>query len=110
MPPRRSLEVGLKTEDEVDRKLADQFIYGDKTKDRAVASAPASSQKAEGKGSAIPRVPFTTRVRADYAEALKRASLERQLQKVQPNTLQEILEEALAPWLGSNGYLVESAD
>jgi hypothetical protein len=51
------------------------------------------------------RVPLSTRMRADYAELLKRASLERQLEKVQPNTLQDILEEAVEPWLRSNGYL-----
>lgn len=44
-------------------------------------------------------------VRADYAAALKRASLERQLSGVQPNTLQDILEEALGPWLRANGYV-----
>jgi hypothetical protein len=50
-------------------------------------------------------VPLTTRVRSDFASALKRASLERQLSGVTPNTLQDILEQALEPWLRSNGYL-----
>jgi|GEM_PF-2890751 len=53
----------------------------------------------------VSRVPFTTRLRTDYAEAIKRASLERQLSKTVPNTLQDILEEALEPWLQANGYL-----
>jgi hypothetical protein len=44
-------------------------------------------------------------MRADFAEALKRASLERQLAKVEPNTLQDMLEQAVEPWLRSNGYL-----
>ena len=48
---------------------------------------------------------FSTKVRSDYAAALKRASLERQLNGVYPNTLQDILEEALEPWLRSNGYV-----
>ena len=51
------------------------------------------------------RAPITTRVRADYAAALKRASLERQLSGELPNTLQEILEEALGPWLKAHGYV-----
>ena len=55
----------------------------------------------------VARVPLTTRVRADFAQALKRASLERQLSGVQPNTLQDILEEALGPWLRANGYVKE---
>jgi hypothetical protein len=44
-------------------------------------------------------------VRADFALALKRASLERQLKAISPNTLQDILEEAIEPWLKANGYL-----
>lgn len=44
-------------------------------------------------------------MRTDYSTALKRASLERQLSGVQPNTLQDILEECIGPWLKSNGYL-----
>ena len=35
----------------------------------------------------------------DFAKALKRASLERQLKGLEPNTLQDILEEAIEPWL-----------
>jgi hypothetical protein len=76
------------------------FVYGEKTKTQAPA------EMREGKGAAsIGRVPLTTRVRTDFAAALKRASLERQLNGVFPNTLQDILEEALRPWLDSNGYL-----
>lgn len=51
------------------------------------------------------RSPLSTRVREDFAKALKKASLERQLQGVEPSTLQDILEEALEPWLKTNGYL-----
>ena len=51
------------------------------------------------------RVPISTRMRADFATALKRASLERQLSGIEPNTLQDILEQAVEPWLRSNGYL-----
>jgi hypothetical protein len=51
------------------------------------------------------RVPISTRIRSEYAEALKRASLERQLNKQEPNTLQDILEQAIEPWLRDNGYI-----
>jgi hypothetical protein len=50
-------------------------------------------------------VPLTTRVRADFGAALKRASLERQLSGQYPNTVQDILEDALGPWLRANGYV-----
>ena len=51
------------------------------------------------------RAPLTTRVRGDLAAALKRASLERQLAGVTPNTVQEILDDALAAWMTGHGYL-----
>ena len=49
--------------------------------------------------------PISTRIRGDFAVALKKCSLERQLHGVQPNTLQDILEQAIEPWLKSNGYI-----
>lgn len=83
------------------------FVYGDSPKakpaDSAAASEPHPAKTPAG-GSAT-RVPLTTRIRSDYAAALKRASLERQLSGIIPNTLQDILEEALQPWLRDNGYL-----
>ena len=66
------------------------FVYG---KDR-----PASPE-------ATVRTLVSTRIRGDYARLLKRASLERQLDGTTPNTLQDILEEAIRPWLKKNGYL-----
>ncbi len=51
------------------------------------------------------RVPISTRMRTDFATALKRASLERQLSGMEPSALQDILEQAVEPWLRSNGYL-----
>lgn len=53
----------------------------------------------------IRRVPITTRIREDYAKALKRASLERQLNGTQPSAILEILEQALEPWLKAQGYI-----
>jgi hypothetical protein len=51
------------------------------------------------------RSPLSTRLRTDYTKALKRASLDRQLKGVEPNTVCDILEQALEPWLKANGYL-----
>jgi hypothetical protein len=111
MAERRSLVEGLKKKPAVDPALEDNFVYGEKTKTEQPKQTQASSPVAEtreGKGKAanpISRSPLTTRIRTNYAEALKRASLERQLQGVFPNTLQDILEQAVEPWLRSNGYL-----
>jgi hypothetical protein len=113
MKDRRSLMEGLNTGNEIDRSLEEDFVYAGKTKaDQPVQTQAPSPELGEAKrptGHAVGRVPLTTRVRSDFATALKRASLQRQLDGVSPNTLQDILEEALEPWLRSNGYLNGSA-
>lgn len=103
---RRPLIDGLKAAEseprrEVDPVLAKQFVYGE-------ARGPSTRSPAER----IARAPdqprrtgVSTRMREDFAKALKRASLERQMDGVHPHTLQDILEEALEPWLREHGYL-----
>lgn len=94
MAERRTLTEGLKaTPPPIDTGREKQFVYGEKE--------PVTTNGAPTLG----RMPISTRVRSDFASALKRASLERQLKGVEPNTLQDILEEAIEPWLRSNGYL-----
>ena len=111
MKDRRSLVEGLKTSNEMDRSVEEQFVFagnakGDQPMPGQAAARPPEAVNAKVQtGNAIGRVPLTTRVRSDFATALKRASLQRQLDGVSPNTLQDILEEALEPWLRSNGYL-----
>lgn len=111
MKDRRSLMEGLKTGGEMDRSVEEQFVFASKAKPDQTMPPQAATPTPEVvstkglTGNAISRVPLTTRVRSDFATALKRASLQRQLDGVTPNTLQDILEEALEPWLRSNGYL-----
>ena len=110
MKDRRSLMDGLSNGGEVDRSVEEQFVFAGKKTDPAShplssAATPEAGEVKRQVGNAIGRVPLTTRVRSDFATALKRASLQRQLDGVAPNTLQDILEEALEPWLRSNGYL-----
>jgi cell pole-organizing protein PopZ len=81
----------------VDSQREREFVYQEKKPVMPKPSATAVQNPA--------RVPISTRIRADFAGALKRASLERQLQGMSPNTLQDMLEEALEPWLKSNGYI-----
>jgi len=50
-------------------------------------------------------IPVNVRIRPDIATALQTASLERQLQGLEPSSKREIVEEALEPWLRTNGYL-----
>jgi hypothetical protein len=104
MAERRPLVAGLHPTPEPDHELEKQFVYGEKKK--AAAAVVATTEAPEPKQrSTMSRVPLTTRMRTDFANALKRASLERQLKGEFPNTLQDILEEALEPWLRERGYI-----
>lgn len=98
MVDRRSLIDGLKsTPPPMDVHREQEFVYGVKEKPAEPAKTAAAPT--------VSRVPISTRIRSDFSAALKRASLERQLNGTQPNTLQDILEEAIEPWLRNNGYL-----
>jgi hypothetical protein len=108
MADRKSLVEGLKTASTVDPSREKSFVYADSPKATPPVASPAATETQDGTrqtGASTGRVPLTTRIRGDYATALKRASLERQLSGTKPNTLQDILEEALQPWLRTNGYL-----
>jgi len=102
MADRRTLTEGLKATPQVAPDIARRFISGDTD-----AAKPAVTNPAVSSASSQPfnRVPLSTRIRGDFSEALKRASLERQLNKVEPNTLQDILEVCIEPWLKTNGYI-----
>jgi hypothetical protein len=99
---RRQLVEGLKNFGVDDPEAVSQVISGEGALESA-ATPPIS----EGIPSRVPllRIPFTSKVRQDYAHAVKRASLERQLAGQTPNEIQEILEAALGPWLRANGYI-----
>ena len=99
MAERRPLVEGLKSNGgtPIDPSLEKQFVYGNKPQPEI--KTPQTQMINHN------RVPISTRMRADFSIALKRASLERQLNGVEPNTLQDILEQAIEPWLKSNGYI-----
>jgi hypothetical protein len=98
MAERRPLTEGLKPATQpVDPQKEKEFVYGERS---GKSSAPPQSAQAN-----LNRVPLSTRIRGDFATALKKCSLERQLHGIQPNTLQDILEQAIEPWLKSNGYI-----
>jgi hypothetical protein len=94
MSERRSLTQGLKsTPPPINVSAEKEFVFGQP------APIPAQVQT-------IPSsTPISTRLRGDLVAALKRASLERQLQGTEPSTLRDILEDAIEPWLRTNGYL-----
>lgn len=51
-------------------------------------------------------VPITVRLKPEIAGGLKRASLELQLAGEEIYTQQDIVEQALEPWLKANGFLL----
>lgn len=95
---RRPLSEGITQP--VDPEVARKFIHGDDGQTKDAPSRPLPAQPTP-----FSRSPLSTRIRTDFTEALKRASLERQLNKIEPYTLQDILEEAIEPWLRNNSYL-----
>jgi hypothetical protein len=106
MAERRALIEGLKSPiPTVDQSKEEKFVFGEKKAKEEAASENRAPTEVHASVTTHARVPLSTRMREDFAGALKRASLERQLAKVEPNTLQDILEQAVEPWLRANGYL-----
>ena len=103
MVARRTLAEGVA----IDPEVEEEFVRSGRTKPTAPAEpmAEASALRETNAAVLVSRSPFSTRLRSDFSTALKRASLERQLSGFVPNTLQDILEEALEPWLRKNNYL-----
>ncbi len=121
MKDRRSLAEGLKSDPEL-QQMEEAFVFGSKRPAAAVEiveSAPIADvaiddppeikmpPKAEQKilPQFMGRVPVTTRCRPEVASALKRASLQRQLDGVEPYYVQDIMEIALEDWLKAKGYI-----
>ena len=103
MGDRRPLIDGLKSKPDLEPSIEREFVYQEP---QSSSSASVTVQSFPTKaGGPVARSPFSTRIRTDFANAVKRASLERQLQGIEPNSIQDILEEALASWLERHGYL-----
>ena len=72
------------------------------------SSQPHPISQKPGKSTAtapIGLIPVTVRLRPEVAGALKRASLERQLAGEELFTQQQLVADALEPWLRRQGYL-----
>ena len=113
MKERRSLVDGLTTPDSAQAEREKAFVFGTPEPAEAETSPAAPKSIAEPQtvfdSKVLPqfagRVPVTTRTRPEVATALKRASLTRQLNGIEPYYVQDIMEEALETWLRTNGYL-----
>ncbi len=101
MAERRSLVEGVKPQTPaVDPRIEEAFVRGGQAVRGGDEPKPLSATTP-----VIARTPLSTRIRTDYSKALKHASLDRQIKGVEPYTLCDILEQALEPWLKTNGYL-----
>ncbi len=106
MAERRKLIEGITPPaSPVDPNKEKEFVFGEKKEESQETSEAAATPTAKSAKAAKARVALSTRMRADFSAALKRASLERELAGVEPHTLTDILEQAVEPWLRSNGYL-----
>jgi len=105
MSDRRPLSKGISNNPVVDKELAHAFVRGDATSRPAKDPTNAPSATSTTQRAKVYRVPFSTRVRSDFVDALKRASLQRQLDGVEPHSVNYMLEEAIEPWLREHGYL-----
>lgn len=83
----------------VDAAKAKDFIY----KANTPSPQPAPTQLPPALKS--PRIHYTLRMRLDLVQALKHASLRRELEGAMPHTVQDIVEQLLEPWLKAHGYL-----
>jgi hypothetical protein len=106
MTERQSLIRGIKAPSPpVDPAIAREFIHG--TAGSATPSSPHSARTGVSgeSSSGSSRVSLNTKIREDLVIALKRLSFDRQISRASRHTLQEIVEEALEPWLKSQGLL-----
>ncbi len=104
MSERRSLIEGVTTP-AADRRREEAFVFGTEPQTPKPAEAQAGPETAKPLASTtVLRIPFTTKMRPDLIDALKRASLERRLAGESPHAIQEMIEAALEPWLTNHGH------
>ena len=103
MNKRRPLVHGLPHK-RIASDVETRFVAGEReTPKNSVPQSPPPDQSTALPDSTL--VPISTRLRPDIAHALRRASLERKLNRQSQNTVQQIVESALDHWLRDHGYL-----
>ena len=104
---RRSLSTAVQGIPNADPAAVRQFVTQERTPPPLEKSSSQVAVRRPASTSLTPvgLIPVTVRLRPALAGALKRASLERQLAGEAVFTQQELVEQALEPWLRSLGYL-----
>lgn len=103
---RRLLSTAVQGVPNADPVAVRQFVTQERTPPGlGVSTASVGMPHASSKSlTPVGLIPVTVRLRPALAGALKRASLERQLAGEEVFTQQELVEQALEPWLRSLGY------
>lgn len=127
MTARRPLTAGLNTPETLNEDLVRAFVKQEPVSidppkaepvelsvlvsppepPKASESSDSRKPKKKSRNNVVPigLIPVTVRLRPEIAGALKRASLERQLNGESLFTQQELVEQVLEPWLKREGYL-----
>jgi hypothetical protein len=100
MAERRTLVEGLARAPE-ERAKEEAFVFGQPRTTAPPAVAAVAPAEKDHLGRVV-RVPLTTRIRPELAAALKRVSLQRQLEGTHPCAMQDLVEDALELWLLKN--------
>ena len=106
MTERRSLVQGLEETPSIE-EIERAFVFQDERKN-STAKREATKTIPEPKPSGpkmTGRVPVTARCRVEIASLLKRVSLQREMDGVEPHYVQDIVEQALVNWLTEKGYM-----
>lgn len=133
MAERRSLSTAMSTPvPGVDNDLLRSFVTQNKASERPVAEPPKPLEtirevktnlagsvekervevkpvrqkpKKANRFQPVGLIPVTVRLKPEIAGALKRASLERELEGEDVFTQQDLVEQALEPWLQKHGFI-----
>ena len=107
MKDRRPLSEGLKPPaPPVDLETARRFIHAEKlSAETGEGGQPVAPKQSPSATQNLSRRPDQHANSRRLCRGFETCSLERQLNGTEPNTLQDILEEAIEPWLKNNGYI-----
>jgi hypothetical protein len=89
----------------VDSEIVRSFVTQRPSHSNESQAGQRSTTRSPVKFQRVGLIPVTVRLRPEIAFALKRASLERELEGESIYTQQELVEQVLCPWLQSQGYL-----
>jgi hypothetical protein len=106
MTERRSLTNAVnQAVPEVDAEIVRSFVTQRPSLANEAPAGQRSTTRSPARFQRVGLIPVTVRLRPEIAGALKRASLERELEGESIYTQQELVEQVLGPWLQSQGYL-----